>query len=65
MLYIQFAIQRMLEEFESQMFKVLQTVAALTTSMAGASSRLHKIEVSCWEIDGLLGNPFADSEAKE
>ena len=55
----------MLEEFESQMFKMLQTVAALTTSVAGASSRLHKIEVSCWEIDGLLGNPHGVVEAQD
>jgi hypothetical protein len=49
----------MLEEFESKMSAVLQAVASLTTSMAGASSRLHKIEVECWEINQLLGNPRA------
>ena len=49
----------MLEEFESKMSSVLQAVASLTTSVAGASSRLHKIEVECWEIDRLLGNPPA------
>ncbi len=47
------------------MFKMLQTVAALTTSVAGASSRLHKIEVSCWEIDGMLGNPHGVVEAQD
>ena len=54
-----FFFQAMLEEFESKMSAVLQAVASLTTSMAGASSRLHKIEVECWEVNQLLGNPRA------
>ncbi len=49
----------MLEEFESNMSSVLQAVASLTTSVAGASSRLHKVEVECWELDRLLRNPPA------